>query len=97
MIELCGIVYTCFVVGSAACSDNWSVMIPYTTIILYCCCTLPHPLPPSRTATGVGFVGRHFTAFLINQKLASKVRVVDKVPPATGWLNAEHSVSTTEL
>ena len=43
--------------------------------------------------TGVGFVGRHLTAYLINQKLASKVRVVDKVPPATGWLNKEHSVS----
>lgn len=46
-------------------------------------------------ALGVGFVGRHLTSFLINQKLASKVRVVDKVPPATGWLNAEHSVSQT--
>ena len=72
-------------------------MIPYTAIILYCCNTLPHSLPPSHSALGVGFVGRHFTAFLINQKLASKVRVVDKVPPATGWLNAEHYVSTTEL
>ena len=38
-------------------------------------------------------MGRHLTSFLVNQKLASKVRVVDKVPPATGWLNAEHSVS----
>ena len=40
-------------------------------------------------------MGRHLTAFLISQKLAGKVRVVDKVPPATGWLNSEHSVSQT--
>ena len=76
-------------------------MMPYTTIY-YCCIILPHSLTftHSRFVLGVGFVGRHLTAFLINQKLASKVRVVDKVPPATGWLNAEHAVSqaaNTEL
>lgn len=42
---------------------------------------------------GVGFVGRHLTTFLVTNQLCSKVRVVDKVPPATAWLNEEHKVS----
>jgi nucleoside-diphosphate-sugar epimerase len=39
---------------------------------------------------GTGFVGRHLTAYLVANKLCSKVRVVDKVPPTTAWLNAKH-------
>jgi nucleoside-diphosphate-sugar epimerase len=39
---------------------------------------------------GTGFVGRHLTTFLVSNGLCSLVRVVDKVPPATAWLNAEH-------
>lgn len=38
---------------------------------------------------GVGFIGRHLTTFLVSNQLCSKVRVVDKVPPITGWLNEE--------
>ncbi len=44
--------------------------------------------------TGVGFVGRHLVAFLLHNQLVSKLRVADKVPPATGWLNDEHKVSS---
>lgn len=39
---------------------------------------------------GVGFIGRHLTTLLVKEGLASKIRVVDKAPPSTGWLNAEH-------
>ena len=42
---------------------------------------------------GVGFVGRHLTCLLVEKGLASHVRVVDKAPPATGWLNSRHKVS----
>ena len=42
--------------------------------------------------SGTGFVGRHLATFLINNQFCSKVRVVDKVPPATAWLNSEHQV-----
>ena len=37
-------------------------------------------------------MGRHLTTFLVTNQLCSKVRVVDKVPPATAWLNEEHKV-----
>jgi nucleoside-diphosphate-sugar epimerase len=39
---------------------------------------------------GVGFIGRNFVEYLVTNNLASKIRVVDKVPPSTGWLNAKH-------
>ncbi|XP_067127456.1 dTDP-glucose 4,6-dehydratase [Centruroides vittatus] len=39
---------------------------------------------------GCGFLGRHFTEFLIKNELVSKIRVVDKVPPQTAWLNKYH-------
>ena len=41
----------------------------------------------------MGFVGRHLVTFIVKNQLASKVRVADKVPPATAWLNEEHKVS----
>ncbi len=41
---------------------------------------------------GVGFIGRHLTTLLVEEGLVSKVRVVDKVPPSTGWLNPQHKV-----
>ena len=41
---------------------------------------------------GVGFIGRNLVQFLIDHSLTSKIRVVDKVPPATGWLNEGHKV-----
>lgn len=30
---------------------------------------------------GCGFIGRHLVEFLVNNKLASKIRVADKTPP----------------
>ena len=41
---------------------------------------------------GVGFVGRHLTSLLVESSLASHIRVVDKAPPATGWLSPQHKV-----
>ena len=51
----------------------------------------------SLSIPGVGFVGRHLTTYLVSNKLASKIRVADKVPPATGWLNTEHAVSDIDV
>ncbi|XP_035212900.1 dTDP-glucose 4,6-dehydratase-like [Stegodyphus dumicola] len=39
---------------------------------------------------GCGFIGRHLVDYLISNNLVSKVRVVDKVPPQTAWLNKHH-------
>ncbi|CAH0553088.1 unnamed protein product [Brassicogethes aeneus] len=36
---------------------------------------------------GCGFVGRNLVSYLINNDLASAIRVVDKVPPQVAWLN----------
>ena len=40
--------------------------------------------------SGCGFVGRNLVAFLVQNNLASHVRVVDKVPPQVAWLNSVH-------
>lgn len=48
------------------------------------------PLPRVLILGGVGFVGRHVAALLVQESLASHIRVVDKAPPATGWLNDYH-------
>ncbi|CAG5134376.1 unnamed protein product [Candidula unifasciata] len=39
---------------------------------------------------GTGFIGRNLVDYLVRNNLASKVRVVDKVPPQMAWLNARH-------
>lgn len=39
---------------------------------------------------GCGFIGRNLVAHLIEHDLVSKVRVADKVPPQTAWLNPHH-------
>ncbi|KAL0104797.1 hypothetical protein PUN28_016440 [Cardiocondyla obscurior] len=39
---------------------------------------------------GCGFIGRNLVEYLLNNDLVSYVRVVDKVPPQTAWLNANH-------
>lgn len=99
MIKLCGIVYTCFIVRLICCCSASEVGVHDDLLLILISFYHAHSVALSLTHCdlGVGFVGRHLTAFLISQKLASKVRVVDKVPPATGWLNAEHSVSQTTL
>ena len=47
-------------------------------------------------SAGVGFVGRHLVTYLVKNQLVSKVRVADKVQPATGWLNDEHKVRSLQ-
>lgn len=42
---------------------------------------------------GVGFVGRNLVQFLLDNELASHIRVADKVPPVTAWLNDKQKVS----
>jgi len=49
---------------------------------------------PGGVCIGVGFVGRHLTTYIVESQLASHVRLVDKAPPATGWLNEKHKVNT---
>lgn len=39
---------------------------------------------------GCGFIGRNLVCHLIENDLVSHVRVVDKVPPQTAWLNSLH-------
>ncbi|KAK7866504.1 hypothetical protein R5R35_014366 [Gryllus longicercus] len=39
---------------------------------------------------GCGFIGRNLAEFLVSNNLASEVRIVDKVPPQTAWLNRTH-------
>lgn len=36
---------------------------------------------------GVGFIGRNFVKYLVDNKLATKIRVVDKVLPATAYFS----------
>lgn len=42
---------------------------------------------------GVGFIGRNFVVYLIKNNLASIIRVVDKVLPATAYLDAEQKAA----
>lgn len=39
---------------------------------------------------GCGFIGRHLVSYLVDNKLVSHVRVVDKVPPPMAWLSKNH-------
>lgn len=45
----------------------------------------------------MGFIGRHLTCYLVENDLTSKIRVVDKVPPTTGWLNARHKAAFSKV
>jgi len=39
---------------------------------------------------GVGFIGRNFVKYLVDNNVAAKIRVVDKVLPSTAFLGADH-------
>lgn len=39
---------------------------------------------------GVGFIGRNFVKYLVENNLAAKIRVVDKVLPSIAFLGPEH-------
>lgn len=47
-------------------------------------------MPSVLVLGGVGFIGRTFVAHLIDNNLATNVRVVDKVLPATAYLTQHH-------
>jgi len=42
---------------------------------------------------GVGFVGRNMVKFLVDNQLAGKIRVVDKVLPSTAFLGQDHQLA----
>ncbi|CAG8547860.1 6186_t:CDS:2 [Ambispora leptoticha] len=45
------------------------------------------PAPTVLVIGGVGFIGRHVVTYLVENNLASEIRVVDKVLPHTAFLN----------
>ncbi|KAF9897273.1 hypothetical protein BX616_005888, partial [Lobosporangium transversale] len=45
------------------------------------------PQPTVLVLGGVGFIGRNFVAYLVENNLASEIRVIDKVLPQTAYLN----------
>jgi len=45
---------------------------------------------------GCGFIGRNFVKYLVEHKLASKIRVADKNLPATSYLSPEHKKAFDE-
>jgi len=42
---------------------------------------------------GVGFIGRNFVKYLVDNRLASYIRVVDKVLPPTAFLGKQHQAA----
>jgi len=42
---------------------------------------------------GVGFIGRNFVKYLVDNKVANKIRVVDKVLPSTAFLGELHQAA----
>jgi len=42
---------------------------------------------------GVGFIGRNFVKYLVDNNLAAKIRVVDKVLPSTAFLGETHQAA----
>ncbi|XP_062611635.1 probable dTDP-glucose 4,6-dehydratase [Saccostrea cucullata] len=49
-----------------------------------------HGKPRVLILGGTGFIGRNLVTYLVENNLASKVRVADKVPPVLAWLNQKH-------
>ncbi|KAF9402386.1 hypothetical protein BGZ94_004945, partial [Podila epigama] len=45
------------------------------------------PLPTVLVLGGVGFIGRNFVAYLVENGLAAEIRVIDKVILQTAYLN----------
>lgn len=42
---------------------------------------------------GVGFIGRHFVHYLVENNLAQHIRVVDKALPQTAYLSEAHKAT----
>jgi nucleoside-diphosphate-sugar epimerase len=48
-------------------------------------------LPKVLVLGGLGFIGRNLVKYLVDNKLASKIRVCDKSMTVTSWLHPEHA------
>ena len=46
---------------------------------------------------GVGFIGRNFVTYLVENDLASGIRVVDKVLPATAYLTKRQAAAFSKV
>ena len=53
------------------------------------------PLPNVLILGGVGFIGRHFVKWLVDNKMARFIRVADCMYPTTAGLGAEDEVAFT--
>ena len=42
---------------------------------------------------GCGFIGRNFVKYLVDNKLASHIKVADKAIPGTSYLSADHKAA----
>ncbi|XP_058798681.1 UDP-glucose 4-epimerase isoform X2 [Phymastichus coffea] len=51
---------------------------------------VPNGKPGVIVLGGCGFIGRNLVEYLIENDLVSYLRVIDKVPPQTAWLNVKH-------
>ncbi|KAF9582224.1 hypothetical protein BGW38_000490, partial [Lunasporangiospora selenospora] len=51
------------------------------------------PKPTVLVLGGVGFIGRNFVAHLVENDLATYIRVVDKAIPQTAYLNARFNAA----
>ncbi|KAJ3116512.1 hypothetical protein HDU96_009498 [Phlyctochytrium bullatum] len=50
-------------------------------------------MPSVLVLGGVGFIGRNFVTYLVENNLAEKIRVADKALPATSYLSPVHKVA----
>ncbi|KAF9996039.1 hypothetical protein BGZ79_010237 [Entomortierella chlamydospora] len=55
------------------------------------------PQPTVLVLGGVGFIGRHFVAHLVENDLAAEIRVIDKVLPQTAYLNKRFQAAFTKV
>lgn len=46
---------------------------------------------------GVGFIGRNFVTHLVENNLCDKIRVVDKVLPATAYLTKSQAAAFSKV
>jgi nucleoside-diphosphate-sugar epimerase len=49
--------------------------------------------PAVLVAGGCGFIGRNFVAMLVERNLCSRIRVVDRLMPAMGFLAPDHEAA----
>lgn len=62
---------------------NFCIYFPTIIVLIYCDYFWTELI-------GCGFIGRNMVKYLVDNNLASFIRVVDKVPPQIAWLNDDH-------